>query len=125
MGVDRPQVHALTCQDARTGELEHRVQRAGARGTAALGAQGRAGGAHFVEVEIDIAALEPGLHTQAHGCGPALGRVFDGMSQRHAATLALDPWEVLDIATLYREADAAAGHRDQQRLAERLDAVDG
>ena len=47
------------------------------------------------------------------------------MSQRREAALALDAREVFDVAALDREPHAAAGHRDQQRLGKRVDALDG
>jgi hypothetical protein len=125
VGVERAQERALARHDPPAHEVEHPLEGLGAGRATALDPQRGAGLADEVGVETDVAALEPALQAVAQGIGPTLGGVLDDEQIGLSAGLALDTREVLDVLALDGVADAAAAHRDDERLTERVDALDG
>src|SRR6185437_4160585 len=123
--IQRPKEAPLPRQNAGADEIQHRAQWLWPGGTSTFGAQRRASRTEQGEVEADVAAVEPGLQPVRQRIRPALGRILNHKEVGAAAALAADAWEVLDVLALDGEADATTAHRDHQRFAERLDALDG
>jgi len=70
------EVDMMSIWNARASELKHASQRPGSRGASTFRSERSARRTNLVIVEVDITALEPGVHAEPDGGGPPLGRIL-------------------------------------------------